>query len=221
MVAACATGLANDRPYIVVSSGAAEEDDDNVWSVESWVTQLGPLRALSVAPEYAFNPTTSLQLELAALRDRDSRQSASFAELELKHLFNHIARDGYGWGVVLQLGAIKNGGTAARREEWGMKVPLTLSLWGGDGLLHLNAGFVRPADEERLWVSAAALEREVWKRTVLFGELARVGDATFVHGGVRHWIRRERLAIDFSLQRSRVDGVWHTGGTFGIGWYDL
>ncbi|HSB99932.1 MAG TPA: hypothetical protein VLE45_08455, partial [Burkholderiaceae bacterium] len=90
-----------------------------------------------------------------------------------------------------------------------------------DGLLHLNAGFVKPADEGRLWVSAAALEREVWKRTVLFGELARVGDATFVHGGVRHWIRRERLAIDFSLQRSRVDGAWHTGGTFGVGWYDL
>jgi len=101
---ACAASLANDRPYLVIASAAAEEDDDNVWAVESWATQLGGLHSLSVAPEYAFNPTTSLQLELGAIRRRDSDESASFAELEFKHLFNHIARDGYGWGVVASLG---------------------------------------------------------------------------------------------------------------------
>ncbi|HEU5296987.1 MAG TPA: hypothetical protein VFU71_19550 [Burkholderiaceae bacterium] len=213
--------LADDRPYVVVSSAAAEEDDDGVWSIESWATQLDRVRTFNVAPEYAFSPTTSLQLQLAGARDRDNRASASFAELEFKQLFNHIARDGYGWGMVAWLGAVKDGSTAVRRDEWGLKVPFTLSLWEGDGLLHVNAGFVREREQGRLWIAALALQREVWKRSVLFGELARVGDATFVHGGLRHWVKRERLALDLSLQRSRIDGAWHNGVTLGIGWYDL
>ena len=32
---------AADRPYIVANSGAAEEDEEQVWSVENWVRQAG------------------------------------------------------------------------------------------------------------------------------------------------------------------------------------
>jgi hypothetical protein len=66
-----------------------------------------------------------------------------------------------------------------------------------------------------------ALEGEVWKRTRLFGEVAHDGSTTFVHGGVRYWVKRERLAIDFSLQRERSDGATRNGAIIGLGWYDL
>jgi hypothetical protein len=212
---------ANDRPYLATNSAAAEEDDDGVWSVESWATKLGPVRSINIAPEYALNPTTSLQLELGRVRSRDAGESVSLAELEFKHLFNHIARDGYGWGLVASLGAARAGGASWKRDEWGLKLPFSLALWEGDGLLHLNAGVTKPRDDKREWGGSVAIERELFKRTTLFAEIAREGEATLLHAGVRHWIKREKLALDFSLQRLRADGVRESGAVIGIGWYDL
>jgi hypothetical protein len=222
-LAALAAGhaAANDRPYLATSSAAAEEDDDGVWSVESWGIRSGPVRSIHVAPEYAFNPTTSLQLELGRARDREAGTSVSLAELEFKHLFNHIARDGYGWGMVASVGAAKPGGASWKRDQWGLKLPFSLALWEGDGSLHLNAGITKPRDDRREWLGSVALEREVFKRTMLFAEVARDGEATLLHAGVRHWIRREKLALDFSLHRVRADGARESGAAIGIGWYDL
>jgi hypothetical protein len=212
---------ASDRPYSVISSAAAEEDAlGGEWALESWASRLGPVRTVFLAPEYTFDPTTSVQLELAAARSRDDDGTASAAGLEFKHLFNHIARDGYGWGIVVSFDAAKQGAGVWRREQWGVRVPLTVSLWEGDGLLHLNAGFTR-LREQREWITAAGLEREVFKRTVLFGEIAHVGDSTLLHGGVRYWIKREKLAVDFSLQRLHIGGGNYNGGVIGVSWYDL
>lgn len=212
---------ASDRPYRVISSAAAEEDAvGGELSFETWASRLGPVRALYAAPEYTFSPTTSLQLELVAARARDEDGTASAAGLEFKHLFNHLARDGYGWGVVVSFDTAKEGSGAWRREEWGLRVPLTVSLWEGDGLLHLNAGFTR-LREQREWITAVALEREVFNRTVLFGEIAHIGDATLLHTGVRYWVKREKLAVDFSLQRLHIGGGNQNGGVIGISWYEL
>jgi hypothetical protein len=212
---------ASDRPYRVISSAAAEEDAvGGELSLETWASRLGPVRSVYAAPEYTFDPTTSLQLELVSARERDAQGTASGAGLEFKHLFNHLARDGYGWGIVVSFDSAKEGSGVWRRDEWGMRVPLTVSLWGGDGLLHLNAGFTRLRDQLE-WITAAALEREVFRRTVLFGEIAHIGDSTLLHTGVRYWVRREKLAIDFSVQQLRADGSRHSGGVIGIAWYEL
>jgi len=217
-----APAMANDRPYLATASAAAEEDDDNVWSIETLFQRVGTTRALVVAPEYAFSPTTSLQVEVARVRDRALGETSGLAEVELKHLFNHIARDGFGWGVVASLGFAKSAGASLRRDEWGLTLPLSVSLWDGTGLLHLNAGFTRPRGESREWNTTVALEREVWKRTTLFGEVARLGDTTLFHAGVRHWIRREKLALDVSLQRVRgASDARESGFVIGLGWYDL
>ena len=93
---------AADRPYIVANSGAAEEDEEQVWSVENWYRQAGPQRSLTVAPEYAFDPVNSLQVEFRRVVDHDIGNGHEI-EVEYKHLFNRIARDGYGWGVVATL----------------------------------------------------------------------------------------------------------------------
>jgi hypothetical protein len=210
-----------DRPYLATSNAAAEEDDDQAWSFEAWSTRAGPVGAIAVAPEYAFSPTTTLQLELTRVRDRDSGASLSLADLEFKHLFNHIARDGYGWGVVLSPGVARLSGQVWKRSEMSAKGVYSLALWEGEGLLHLNAGVAKPGDDRREWVGSIALEREVWKRTTLFGELAREGDTQLVHGGVRYWVKREKLALDLAWQRLRANGENTSGLVLGFGWYDL
>lgn len=214
--------LGNDRPFLVTSSAAAEEDDDNVWSIETAYQRLGSLRTLVVAPEYAFSPTTSLQLELARVRDRALGETAQLAEIEFKQLFNHIARDGYGIGVVLSLGYAKASGASLRRDEAGLRVPLSISLGESAALLHVNAGMVKPRDERREWVRSVALEGEVIRRTTLFAEVAREGAAKLLHLGVRHWIRREKFALDVSWQRvSGGDAPRESGFVIGLSWYDL
>lgn len=174
----------------------ADEDDEGSWSVETWVTRLGSRRTFNVAPEYAFQPTTTLQLEMARADDSGAGGWSTLAELEFKQLFNHIARDGYGWGVVLTYTGAKGVGSGWKRDEWSVKLPLSVSLWEGDSFVHLNASRGQQGEERAHWGVAMALEREVWNRTRLFGEVAYEGSTTLVHGGVRYWAKRDRLAID-------------------------
>jgi len=227
LLAACAVGAAsgsawgNDRPYQATWLAVADEDDDGVWSVETWATRLGSRHTYNVAPEYAFQPTTALQLEMARVDDRGAGGWSTNAEIEFKQLFNHIARDGYGWGMVLTYTGAKGANVGWKRDEWSVKLPLSVLLWQGDGFVHLNASRGQQGEERAQWGVAMALEREVWNRTRLFGEVAREGSTTFVHGGVRYWAKRDRLAIDFSLQRERGDGTARNGAIIGIGWYDL
>jgi hypothetical protein len=213
--------LAGDRPFIFTSSAAAEEDDDAVWSVESVFQRAGPLRGLNVAAEYAFNPTNSMQIEFARLRDRAVGESASAAGLEYKHLFNHIAREGYGYGMVVSIELGRPQGSGWEAAAWGATLPLSIQLGADGGLLHLNAGLVKPSHMPRQWTASAAVEQEVAKRTVLFGEVARLGEGGLLHGGVRYWAQRERFAVDLSLQRIRADGLNNPGFVIGLGWYDL
>ena len=208
---------ANDRPYLLTSNAAAEEDDDQVWSVETWWQRVGDQRVLSIAPEYAFNPTTSVQLELS----RSSGDKSNGLEVELKHLFNHIARDGWGWGLHLSLGMASVGGTAWRAESVALKLPYTLQLRDGDALLHLNAGVSKQREERREWVASAAFEHRLPWRCTAFVELGREDRKTLWHAGVRHWIRRDRLALDFSVQQLRGDGEKASGVVVGLAWYDL
>lgn len=210
-----------DRPFLATTTAAAEEDDDGVWSLEGGSQRVGPRRALSLATEYAFSPVTSAQVELTRWRDRAAGETAHEAEFELKHLFNRIGRDGWGWGVVAALGFDKPDGRAWTRSGVSLAVPYTLPLWGGDGALHLNAGLDKPRGATREWRWSAALERELLPRTTFFAEAAREGDARLLHGGLRWWIRRERVALDLSLQRVRDGGERASGLVIGVGWYDL
>ena len=66
-----------------------------------------------------------------------------------------------------------------------------------------------------------AAEREVWRRTSLFAELAREREGRLLHAGVRHWIKREHLAFDIAWQRVRSDEVRGSGIVLGLAWYDL
>jgi hypothetical protein len=211
-----------DRPFLATDSAAAEEDDDNVWSVESWFARRGSVRTGSIAPEYAFNPTTSVQLELSRSRDRAARQTEQEAEFELKHLFNHIARDGYGIGVVAALAWQKGGDGGWRRAGASLNLPFTWAFGESGVALHVNGGVDKAVGERRAWTRSVAIEGEVARRTTLFGELAREGSDKLAHAGVRWWAQREKLALDLSWQRTRSrDDGRASGIVVGIGFYDL
>lgn len=207
---------ASDRPYLITSTAAAEEDDDDVWSVETWAQFGRHGQVLNVAPEYAFSPTTSVQLELSA----GSHRSYA-AEAELKQLFNHIARDGWGWGAHLTLGAGSADGSGWKTDGAALKLLYSVELFDRDALLHVNAGMQKQRDEQREWLGSLAFEYKLPWRSIAFAEIGREDRATLLHAGVRHWIRREKFALDFSVQNLRGGEARGTGVVIGLAWYDL
>jgi hypothetical protein len=203
------------------SAAQASEDDDGVWAVESWWQRTRSQQGLSVAAEYAFNPTTSIQLERSRVQDRASGDKAHSVELELKHLFNRIGREGWGWGINLAVAAATLDEAGWRTQRLSVKLPYTQALRGGDAMLHVNVGLQKQRDERREWVASTAFEHKLGTRTTLFVELGREDRSTLVHGGVRHWLKRDKFAVDFSVQQSRNAESKERGVVIGLGWYDL
>ncbi|WP_298829273.1 hypothetical protein [uncultured Piscinibacter sp.] len=220
LVLAAISAHAADRPYVFANSGAAEEDEEQVWSVENWYRQAGRQKSLTVAPEYAFDPDKSLQAEFRRVTDRDHGNGHEL-EIEFKHLFNRIARDGWGWGTVAALDMERPRGGPWERAAVSLSLPLSVQFGEDEGLLHLNVGVAKPHEARRVFTGVIAAEREVWRRTSLFVEMARDREGRLLHGGVRHWIKRERLALDLAWQRVRSDDVRGSGVVLGLAWYDL
>jgi len=219
-VLAAPPAWANDRPFQVARTAVLDDDDEQVWSFESWVQRLGSVRGLSVEPEYTFDPDTSVQFELSRFTDRRGSETGHEAEVEFKQLFSSVARDGFGWGVSATLAVDRTRESGGSVPSVGIKLPVSIGL-GHGSFLHLNVGIGKARDERRTWTGAAGIERELFKRTVFFAELARDGGTTFAQFGARHWLRHEKLAIDFSLQQRRADGSRASGFIVGLGWYDL
>lgn len=224
MLAACAAPAAPaaDRPYLYVNTAHGEEDEEQVWAVENWFRRAGGERSLTVAPEYAFDPQNALQMEFRRVLRREGTGGHEL-ELEYKHLFNSFARDGWGWGLVVTADLERAEGESMKRRATTVLLPFTFQLGeaASEGLLHVNAGIAKPTGERRLFTGALGLEREVWRRTTLFGELARDDEGRFAQLGLRHWITREKLAVDIAWQRVRNDELRGSGVVLGIAWYDL
>lgn len=208
-----------DRPFIASTSAAAEEDDDRVWSIATAFERRRGARQGGVTAEYAFEPTRSIEFTF----ERASPDGGSGFEVEYKHLFNHIARDGYGWGVALGLGARRDdGGSSWRGGAWSLTLPLSIQFAQTDGLVHLNAGLTREPGARRETLLAAGVEYQAWRRVTLFAEAAREGDdAKLLHAGARWWIRREKIAFDLGATRRRESGETRRGVIVGLAWYDL
>ena len=213
MAMALPTAHAADRPFLSTTTAVAEEDDDNVWSVEAWLVAGRAGSRQVLAAEYAFNPTTSIQLETGRVR-LGPGEHATVTELELRHLFNHIARDGWGWGVTL----------AAERSSAGQHgvsigMPLSLKLDAVDGFVHVNAGVAKEAGERRIGFGAIGYEQAMGRGLRAFAELARADNTTTAHAGIRHWIKRDRIAFDVGVLKIR--GESGAALVLGFGFYDL
>jgi len=217
---------ANDRPFESARTAVAE-DDDQTWSFESWVRRVGSQRSFSVEPEYVFDPANSVQVELTRSLDRHGDDTGHEAEIEFKHLFNQIARDGWGLGVSAALGAERTRASDRTVKALTLRLPLSLDIGqlsgggGGNTLVHLNAGLFKTQQTRHVWAPALAVEQRVAGRSVLFAELARQGADQLGQIGLRQWIRRDKLALDLAWQQRRDAEGRRSGWIAGIGWYDL
>jgi len=215
----CGLCQANDRPFQIARS-AVMEDDEEVWSMETWLERRGSVRGLSVEPEYTFGGGFSIQMQLSRYVDRNGDESGHETEVEFKKIFNHIERDGWGLAASAALGHERTteGGSV---RTLGLKLPLSIKLGEAGTLLHLDPGLSKASGERRAWTRSMAIEQPIVKRSFLFAEVAHEGDLRFAQIGVRHWVRKERLAVDFSWQQQRSPSGRTAGPILGIGWYDL
>ena len=219
LVLAGPAAQANDRPFQIART-AVMEDDEQVWSFESWAERRGSVRALSVEPEYTFSGGSSVQFQLSRSLDRRGEQTGHEAEVELKHIFNHIARDGYGVAVSAALG-VERSAEGGSTRNLGLKLPISIALGDGGPTLHLSPGLSKASATRRAWTSAVAIDHEVYKRTTAFAELAHEGGLRLAQIGARHWLRKDRLAIDLAWQQQRSAEGRASGLILGLGWYDL
>ena len=86
--------------------------------------------------------------------------------------------------------------------------------------MHLNGGIEREAGVNRKLL-ATAIEDDLWRRVTGFAKFAAQGEARLAHGGVRWWLRREKVALDISVFRRREGASNSRGWVIGMGWYDL
>ena len=226
-LAACSLGAAaNDRPFESARTAVAE-DDVQVWSFESWARRIGPLRSVSVEPEYVFDDENSVQVELTRNVDRHGEETGHEAEIEYKHLFSRLARDGWAWGFSAGLGAERSRDTPRTVKALTLRLPVTLDLGqltGGDGgetLLHLSPGVHKASNARRAWTPAVGAQQLLGRRSLLFAELARQGDERLAQLGLRQWLRREKLGLDIAWQQRRHEGGRSSGWVIGLGWYDF
>lgn len=219
LLTAATSAWCNDRPFQSART-AVLEDDEYTWSIETWAQRFGRVRGLSFEPEYTFGGGFSIQGELTKLKDRDGHETGHEAEVELKQVFNNIARDGWGLAVSAAFGREKLGDEEAIRTVT-LKLPFSVALGQTGALLHLNVGAEKATGHKREWNTAIAVEHEVYRRTWLIAEYSKTGEEKFAQVGVRHWLRKEKLALDFTLQQQRNEGRRASGFILGLGFYDL
>lgn len=220
------TSWANDRPFDVARTAVAE-DDDQAWGFSSWLRTHGGTRSLSIEPEYAFSPENGIQLELSRQIDKRGGESGQGAELEFKHLFNQLARDGWAWGVSASLGAQRSADTRRWTPSVTLRWPVSLDvrqLYGGDAggpILHLNLGAEKARRQSWEALKAVAAEQAITPRWLVFGEWSQQAESRARQAGVRHWIRKEKWAVDVAWHQRSQSGTREGAWLLGMSWFDL
>ena len=225
-----ATALASDRPYLVATNAVADEDDYGVIALESWIETSHGFREFRFEPEYNFDPYNAVRVELGIASDRrfDPTVRSRGAEIEYKRLFTDLARSGYGAGVIVGVdwddrSRGSDGEDLGAEYAWSMDVVgLTTLRPTPDTLVHLNLGAVKESDQHARARWAVAAEHEIVHRTMLFAEVGgTAGEEWLIHGGLRHWIKRERFAVDLTVGRRYRDPADGSFITIGIALQDI
>lgn len=218
--------LASDRPYLAATSAVVDEDDDRVAALETWIEWSRRVREFRFEPEYNVDPRNAVRVEMGINQDRrfDPALRSRSVEVEWKHLFTDLARTGWGSGLIVGIDRdLREGNADAAESDWSVGASGLVSLRPTpDTVAHLNAGLVKPTGDSARLRWATAVEHEIVRRTSLFVEVGAVArEERLVHGGVRHWIKRERFAVDLTVGRRRSDPAASTFVTLGIALQDV
>lgn len=202
---------ADDRPFLRTTTAVVEDDDERVfeWSVSHLSGKKE--RNTQMQLGYSFSPTLSVEFELGQARDKVDEQSSREQGLGIWTAWIDPAREGWGLATKLSVERERDSGATWERPAWkgvmAYSVPLLdKSLW-----LHANAGMRYQSSDaaSRRWTSlwSFAAQKTLNRRFEVFAELAGNQERSdqLVQAGVRHWIQREKLAIDVGLGRQLAE----------------
>lgn len=204
---------ADDRPFLRTTTAIVEDDDERVFEFSATHQNGKKERSTQLQLGYSFSPTLSVEVELG--QDRNKVDEVSSREQGVGVWMSWIdpARDG--WGLATKFSAERERESGAERwEKPKYKGVMAFSLPQADKStwLHANLGTIyRPTieDGQRRWTStwSVAAQKELNRRFELFAEAAGVQDRSdqIAQVGVRHWIKREKLALDVGLGRQYAE----------------
>ncbi|MGH6625562.1 MAG: hypothetical protein ACRECD_03285 [Burkholderiaceae bacterium] len=198
--------LAEDRHFLRLDTALVEDDDDRSFEVSTRLSQTRDERALQASVEYNFSPTLAAELQMGRANERGGPGRKHELELGMRHVLIDHNREGWGLAYRLSLGWEK-----LKIHSWAFEGPTAVAafvwpLTGMRGNLHANLGLSREnsAGNTRV-VWGVGVDAPVARSLVLFGELGgRVTEDRLTHGGNRWWVKREKVAFDVSLSRTRL-----------------
>lgn len=198
---------ADDRPFLRTGTAIVEDDDERVFEVHGTVQAGRRFRGLGLQVEYAFSPTFSLEFEWSRTRDRLEGESSREIGLGARLAWVDPAREGWGLATRFSVERERESDDGWARPAWKGVLAWSLPAADRSAWLHANVGArYQPAEPgERRWTGlwSVAAQQEITRHTVLFAEAAgaRGGTERLAQVGVRHWLRREKVALDLALGR--------------------
>lgn len=217
-----------DAPFLRLETATVEHDDERNFEVQLQAGRSRVESARDIKIEYNFTPLLSAEVELGSRRSRLEPEREREIELGMRYVLVDHNRDD--WGLALKLsGEWEREYEEEGRTPWRFTGPTALAafvlpLAGNTVRLHANAGIAwrRHVEEHRkqaLWgVGAEVQISPAWS---VFAEHAVRRYEDRVHNaGLRWWVKREKVAVQWSASRTRdwftgerVSGV-HVGITF-------
>lgn len=217
--------LADVNPFLRLGTALVEDDDERNFEMTARLSQTRAERMLEAGVEYNFSPTLDAELQMGWANERGEAGRERDLELSLRHVLVDHNREGWGLALRLALGWEKSAPRSWTFEGPAAVAAFVWPLADKRGNLHANLGASRKrsaGNTRAVWGLGADLA--VARSLMLFGELGgRATEDRLVHGGIRWWLRRDQLAFDVSLSRTRerATGEGVRGVHFGLSFYDL
>ena len=216
---------ADDRPFLRLDTAKVEDDSDHTLEVSSLLSQTRAQQALQVRLEYNVNPLLAAEMELGQSRERAGPAREHDLELGVRQVLVDHHREGWGlamrWALDWQRSA-----PGAWAFEGPVAVAIALLPLADRGTyLHANLGVSRSQSQDNtraVWGLGA--DHVLTRQFTLFGELGgRVLQDRLLHGGVRWWLRHDKVALDVSASRTRTlaTGEVAQGVHVGLNFFDL
>lgn len=219
--------IADDRPFLRTGTAIVEDDDERVFELHGVVLAGKRFQGPGLQLEYSFSPTFSMEVEWSRIRDKVEGESSREIGLGFRMAWIDPARDGWGLATRFSVERERESDDGWDRPEWKGVLAYSLPWSDRTAWLHANVGIrYQSADAgERRWTGlwSLAVQKEISRQTALFAEAAGAqgGADRLLQIGLRQWVRREKVALDFSVGRQFDSGARSNFVVLGLSIYDI
>lgn len=223
-IALAGPAQAEDRPFLRLDT-ALVGDDERTLEVSTLLSRTRDEHSLRVRLEYNLSPVLAAEMEMGWANERGGPARERNLELGVRQVLVDHHREGWGLAVRWAMEWEKSAAQSWRLDGPVVVAAFVLPLMDKQGRLHANLGASRRnsvGNTRAVWGVGADVP--VARSFALFAEAAgRVTDDRLVHGGLRWWIKPEKLAFDVSLSRTRTlaTGDMARGVHVGLNIFDL